>query len=426
MNKTLFRTLLFSALLIPSFVLAATPTLYYPLDEGKGSSSQASVGTGQALIQGGAGWVSGKAGTAVGFDGKSGETVALGESILPQSIEGSLSLWVKSNTLSDNNYFFSARGVSDEKMYWNLGADRDGRLVVRYRTGNGATDQKNEAFAILEKNTWYHVVITANSQKYTYYVNGEEIGASNANVGKWIPDILTGTLRYSLGSLDATDHTGVLDGIVDDVRVFGGVLTLADVKELYKETNEKGPSIPAGALPVIQLSLSDKTIPFGGSVSVTWNVTNADSCTPSWTTNPIAMSGTAVFTTLSVDQGYSIRCVKTGGSESVVGENVRVLAKGEVLNATGAPIVSLVPPALPNVGTGKGISLTRTLSFGSRGEDVTLLQQYLLSKGFLSVNATGYFGALTQEAVKAFQKANTIEQVGIVGPKTRAKMLVTP
>jgi hypothetical protein len=425
MNNKLFRALCVSALLIPSFALAATPTLYYSLDEGKGTTATPSIGTGQALIQGGAGWVSGKSGTAVGFDGKVGETVALGENILPQGIEGSLSLWVKSNTFTDNNYFFSARSVNDEKTYWSLGVDREGRLVVRYRTGAGAIDQKNEAFAILEKSTWYHIVITANSQKYTYYVNGEEVGSANANIGKWIPDMLTGTLRYTLGSLDAYDHTGVLDGIVDDVRVFGGVLALSDVKALYNETNDKGPSIPAGALPVIQLSLSDKTIPFGGSVSVTWSVTNADGCTASWTTNPVGMSGTAVFTNLATDQGYSLKCVKTGGVESVVGENVHVLAKGELLNTTGAPIVTAVPVTSIVLG-GKGPALTRSLAVGARGAEVTLLQQYLITKGFLTASATGYFGSLTQAAVKAFQKANNLDQVGVVGPKTRAKISVTP
>ena len=35
---------------------------------------------------------------------------------------------------------------------------------------------------------------------------------------------------------------------------------------------------------------------------------------------------------------------------------------------------------------------------------------------------TGYFGSLTEKAVKKFQKKYGIEQVGIVGPKTRAQL----
>ncbi|KKS98277.1 MAG: Peptidoglycan-binding domain 1 protein, partial [Candidatus Giovannonibacteria bacterium GW2011_GWA1_43_15] len=40
----------------------------------------------------------------------------------------------------------------------------------------------------------------------------------------------------------------------------------------------------------------------------------------------------------------------------------------------------------------------------------------------LSVNPTGYFGTLTRAAVLNFQKQYGIEQVGFVGPKTRAKL----
>lgn len=65
-------------------------------------------------------------------------------------------------------------------------------------------------------------------------------------------------------------------------------------------------------------------------------------------------------------------------------------------------------------------TLTRPLSTGSRGVDVTALQQALISLGYLKVPATGYFGALTRAAVAAYQQASGVEPVGSVGPKTRA------
>jgi peptidoglycan hydrolase-like protein with peptidoglycan-binding domain len=63
---------------------------------------------------------------------------------------------------------------------------------------------------------------------------------------------------------------------------------------------------------------------------------------------------------------------------------------------------------------------TKTLARKSEGEEVRQLQIHLKSLGFYAYpEITGYFGAVTEAAVKAFQKAHALEVVGIVGPRTR-------
>jgi len=73
-------------------------------------------------------------------------------------------------------------------------------------------------------------------------------------------------------------------------------------------------------------------------------------------------------------------------------------------------------------GTGTAYSFTRALTVGSKGDDVSALQSYLISKGYLSISApTAYFGPLTKAAVSAWQKANGISpSVGYFGPVSRA------
>lgn len=56
------------------------------------------------------------------------------------------------------------------------------------------------------------------------------------------------------------------------------------------------------------------------------------------------------------------------------------------------------------------------LQRGSRNDDVKRLQQ------LLGVEATGYYGPLTEKSVKEFQAKNGLPQVGRVGPATRAKL----
>lgn len=60
------------------------------------------------------------------------------------------------------------------------------------------------------------------------------------------------------------------------------------------------------------------------------------------------------------------------------------------------------------------------LAVGSSGSAVTELQKKLVALGYLKVEPTGYFGAMTKKAVQDLQKANSLEQVGFVGPGTRA------
>src|SRR3989344_538135 len=62
---------------------------------------------------------------------------------------------------------------------------------------------------------------------------------------------------------------------------------------------------------------------------------------------------------------------------------------------------------------------TRDLAQGAEGNEVTELQKRLASAGVYSAPITGYFGDATEDAVKAYQKAHSIEPTGIVGPQTR-------
>lgn len=69
-------------------------------------------------------------------------------------------------------------------------------------------------------------------------------------------------------------------------------------------------------------------------------------------------------------------------------------------------------------------TLMTTLKQGAEGEDVQTLQALLAADAevYPEGRITGFFGALTAQAVKRFQKKNGLEQVGNVGPKTLAKL----
>lgn len=67
-------------------------------------------------------------------------------------------------------------------------------------------------------------------------------------------------------------------------------------------------------------------------------------------------------------------------------------------------------------------SSIKVMSNGMRGDSVALLQKDLKQLGFMSVNPTGYYGDITETAVKNLQKKYKLKIDGIAGPQTLGKI----
>ena len=55
-----------------------------------------------------------------------------------------------------------------------------------------------------------------------------------------------------------------------------------------------------------------------------------------------------------------------------------------------------------------------------KSDDILLVQKFLMEKGLLLVEPTGYFGMATSKAIKAYQSQKAIPSTGALGPLTRA------
>jgi len=62
------------------------------------------------------------------------------------------------------------------------------------------------------------------------------------------------------------------------------------------------------------------------------------------------------------------------------------------------------------------------LRLGDTGSDVKTMQNRLISLGYISGTADGVFGVTTEEAVKAFQKRNSLDNDGVAGPTTLSRL----
>ncbi len=405
---------------------------YWTFDEGIGRSVGDSAGGKNGVLTGtstGFGWASGQVGTALGMDGLQGESIVLPNGFL-SGTQGSIALWLKVNSLSDRNIIFSARSTIDNYVYAALMIDPEGRPQFQFRKNASENDQKVQGSKTLNKNEWYQLVFTSNSQTYRMFLNGEELTVAGSNTGRWFPELTNQTFMYRIGSIESNIINGVFDGYVDDFRIYNRALTVDDVRQLYNGGSAGTPSAPVAQRPAITFSTSDDHVSYGGSVSLNWSTVNVTSCTASggWS-GPVDLSGSKVFVQLGSSTSYSLTCSGKGGSTSA-SVSVNVAAKGESVTtapagAKGGLSVTTgdLGSTLPTQGSATAINLTRNLQVGSRGDDVHDFQLFLIRKGYLdSQFATGYFGALTKAAAIKLQKEFMLPQTGFVGTMTRGKI----
>lgn len=87
-----------------------------------------------------------------------------------------------------------------------------------------------------------------------------------------------------------------------------------------------------------------------------------------------------------------------------------------------AGIVSALVLAIVPVQSAFAYSEGIVLKQGMRNSDVSELQKDLKDLGFMSIEPTGYFGDITQNALVKFQKRYTLEPDGIAGNQTIGKI----
>ncbi|MED4601851.1 NlpC/P60 family protein [Paenibacillus validus] len=98
------------------------------------------------------------------------------------------------------------------------------------------------------------------------------------------------------------------------------------------------------------------------------------------------------------------------------------LAKTMVITLLGAGLIlSLPQSAIPAWAANTQVS--STLSLGMSGDSVSALQRDLKTLGYFTYpTITGYYGTVTQQAVRSFQSAYSLAVDGKAGPITRTAL----
>ena len=234
--------------------------------------------------------------------------------------------------------------------------------------------------------------------------------------------------------------TLVADGTIYRYYCFSN--STAKGASLYFKVTAPTPVTPA---PTVTLTESSLISAIGESYTVHWNSQNADSCVITVTT-PNGGVGTISHATygtfpmtpasgaLTGNYIFSAVCVK-GAVNSPRQTIVHTLTAAPAGNgATAAPNPAVTTPSPSDADDDSDsdtednacLDIPANVVLRYRSKDtrnssyVSQLQDFLNEEGYLPSQATGFYGAGTLKAVKAFQRANRINGTGSVGTNTKA------
>ena len=216
----------------------------------------------------------------------------------------SISMWVRSDDVSKQQYLFSS-GDGSTTDYLHI-LFNGGDLEVRARRSN-VTISCDDVTTTFEDNAWYCVVYTLTGTTRTLYVNAVDVTNTTT-------DTLGAVTGTAIGGFANDSNTNRFDGIMQDVVVYYGEMTSTEATSLFDVR------IPSNALFHNDWNTLDDVTVSGSGVSVAGNVLTMDTTSSTSVATDVGALSTTErwFTSIAINpdggSGYKIRIQLRAGS----------------------------------------------------------------------------------------------------------------
>jgi hypothetical protein len=213
---------------------SATPTedssglvAHWRLDDGFGDSAADSSGFGNTgTLLGGPTWIAGPDGGALTFDGVN-DYVNVGTSAFGLDNAMSILFWTRINGPGASSY----QGLlARSALIYPFRIEFFGNtLKTAIRTSVSGTNYLNSN-AGFQQNRWYHVALTYQNASRVIYIDGQFDNA-NAPTGSLVA---VADLETHLGARAGDSGNAMLNGSLDDVRIYNRALSAPEVDAIYQ------------------------------------------------------------------------------------------------------------------------------------------------------------------------------------------------
>lgn len=231
----------------------ASPLGHWTFDETSGtavadSTDNENDGTGTSLTRDSLNPVGDRGGV---FEQSTPTTVDIGAVDLFKLSEFTYAAWIKPDSDYTNVTPFSTAAVTSGGAWntsWVVADDGAGALKLNLDYGNGSTRNNYDSpDGVVPYDTWSHVAVSFDGTTIKMYVDGSEVhsvsGHGAVSYESTYYKVAIGARMFS----DATPTTSPSRGAIDDVRVYGEVLTAAQIAALYAAGNK----VPTMTAPTI-------------------------------------------------------------------------------------------------------------------------------------------------------------------------------
>jgi hypothetical protein len=255
----------FLAALLVTVAITASPALattapvgVWTLDEGSGTQVADGSGNGNnGVISGGVSWVPGVAGSALSFDGASGQVKVADNTVLEPPSTVTVSAWIKQAGSPGDYRYIVAKGANGcIAASYGLYSGPNGGLEFYVSQHHGSVYARSpDAGQRVWDGNWHLAVGTYDGSTVQLYVDGIEVGTGTSWPGS-LEYLLPNSNDFYIGNYPGcADHEFL--GAIDDVMVWNRTLGAGEIGGLLQPggnsstqpTSPTGGGTPGGGTP---------------------------------------------------------------------------------------------------------------------------------------------------------------------------------